>query len=68
MKKSSTKFTGKHMYQSLFFKKVAGLKPATSLEKRLCRRYFPANFAKFLRRAFAQYTSRSLLLALGQPD
>ena len=33
------KFTGKHLCQSLFFNKVAGLRPTT----------FPANFAKFLR-------------------
>ena len=30
-----TKFTGKHLCQSLFFNKVAGLKLATLLKKRL---------------------------------
>ena len=30
-----TKFTGKHLRQSLFFNKVAGLKPATLLKKGL---------------------------------
>ena len=30
-----TKFTGKHLCQSLFFNKVAGLRPATLLKKRL---------------------------------
>ena len=34
------KFTGKHLHQSLFFKKVAGLRLATLLKKRLCYRYF----------------------------
>ena len=29
------KFTGKHMCKSLFFNKVAGLRPATLLKKRL---------------------------------
>ena len=29
------KFTGKHLYQSLFFNKVAGQRPATLLKKRL---------------------------------
>ena len=29
------KFTGKHLCQSLFFHKVAGLRPATLLKKRL---------------------------------
>ena len=42
------KFVGKHLCQSLFFNKVAGL-PATLLKKRLWHRCFPVNFAKFLR-------------------
>ena len=52
MKKSAlknfTKFTGKLLCQSLFFNKVAGLKPASLLKKRLWHRPFPINFAKFL--------------------
>ena len=47
--KNFTKFTGKHLCQSLFFNKVAGLMPATLLRKRLWQRCFPVNFAKFLR-------------------
>ena len=43
------KFTGKHLCQSLFYNKVAGLRPATSLNKRLWHRCFLVNFAKFLR-------------------
>ena len=42
-------FLGKHLCQSLFFNKVAGLRPATLLKKRLWHRHFPVNFAKFLR-------------------
>ena len=42
------KFTGKHLCQSLFFNKVAGLRPATLLKRRLWHKCFPANFAKFL--------------------
>ena len=42
------KFTGKHLCQSLFFNKVAGLKPRTLLKNRLWYRCFPVNFAKFL--------------------
>ena len=41
--------------QSLFFNKVAGLRPArpaTLLKKRLWHRWFPVNFAKFLRIPF----------------
>ena len=30
-----TKFTGKHLCQSLFFNEFAGLRPATLLKKRL---------------------------------
>ena len=51
------KFTGKHLCQSLFFNKVAGLRPATLLKKRLWHRCFPVNFAKFLRTPFLQNTS-----------
>ena len=47
-----TKFTGKHLCQSLFFNKVASLRPATLLKKRLWRRCFPVNFVKFLRTPF----------------
>ena len=43
------KFTGKHLYQSLFFNKVADLRPVTFLKKRLRHRCFPVNFANFLR-------------------
>ena len=42
----------KHLYQSLFFNKVAGLRPATLLKKRLWHKYFPVNFLKFLRTTF----------------
>ena len=43
------KFTEKHLCQSLFFNKAAGLKPATLLKKRLWHRCFPVKFAKFLK-------------------
>ena len=47
-----TKFTGKYMYQSLFFYTVSGLRPATLWKKRLWHRCFPVNFVKFLRNVF----------------
>ena len=50
--KDFAKFTGKHLYQSLFFNKVAGLRPATLLKKRLWHRCFPVNFVKLLRTLF----------------
>ena len=56
------KFTGKQLCQILFFNKVAGLRSATLLKKRLWHWCFPANFAKFLRIPFLQNTSRRLLL------
>ena len=46
------KCTGKQLCQSLFFNKVADLRPATVLKKRLWHRRFPVNFAKFLRAPF----------------
>ena len=46
--KNSTKFTGKHLCQSLFFNKVAGFKPAILLKMRLWQGCFPVNFVKFL--------------------
>ena len=54
-----TKFTGKHLCQSLFFDKVAGLRAATLLKKRLWHRCFPANFVKFLRTPFLRKTPHS---------
>ena len=42
-----TKFTGKHLCQSLFLNKVADLRPATLLKKRLWHRCFPVNSVKF---------------------
>ena len=56
------KFTGKHLCQSLFFNKVAGLRPAALLKKRHWLRSFPVNFAKLLRTSFLQNTFRRLLL------
>ena len=47
--KNFAKFTGKHLRHSLFFNKVAGLKPATLLKKSLWHNCFPVDFAKFLR-------------------
>ena len=56
-----TKFTGKHLFQSVFFNKVAGLRPATLLKTSLWHKCFPANFAKFLRTPFLQNTFGQLL-------
>ena len=67
-----TKFTGKHLCQSLFFNKVAAcrvsflikLQPATLLKKKFWHRCFPVNFAKILRTPFLTDHLRWLLLYL----
>ena len=46
------KLARKHLCQSLFFNKVAGLSPAALLKKKLWHRCFPVNFAKFLRTSY----------------
>ena len=58
-----TKFIGKNLSQGLFFDKFAGIKPETSLKKRLWHRSFPENFAKFLRTSFLTEHLRWLLLS-----
>ena len=50
--KNFAKFTGKYLRQSLFFNKVADLKPAILLKKKLRHRCFHVKFAKFLRTPF----------------
>ena len=56
------KFTAKHLCQSLFFNKVAGLEAYNFIKKRHWHRCFPVNFAKFLRTPFLQNTSGRLIL------
>ena len=54
--------TGKHLCQSLFFKKRCRPRPAALLKKRLWHRYFPVNIAKFLRTPLFTEHLRWLLL------
>ena len=49
--------TGKHLCQSLFFNKVAGLRPASLFKKRPWHRCFPVTFTKLLTTSFLQNTS-----------
>ena len=53
--KNIAKFTGKHLCQSLFLNKYAGLRPITLLKKRLWQGCFPVNFAIFLRTLFLEH-------------
>ena len=57
------KFTEKRLCQSLFCNKVAGLRAANLLTKRLWHRCFPANFVKFLRTLFLTEHPRLLFLS-----
>ena len=59
------KFTGKHLCQSIFFNKVAGLRPSTLLKKRLWQTCFPVNYAKFPRAPFIQNASGGCYLKPG---
>ena len=60
-KRCSQKFHKIHrktlMPESLFLKKVTGLRPATLLKMRLWHRCFPVTFVKFLTTPFSQNTS-----------
>ena len=62
--KNFTKFTGKHLGQSLLFNNVAGLRSATLLKRRLWHRCFLVNFVKILRTPFLTEHLRWLLLLL----
>ena len=46
------KSTGKHLRQSFFFNKVASLRPATLLKKRLWHRCFPVDFGEISKNTF----------------
>ena len=52
--------TGKHLCRSLFFDKVAGLRLAKLLKKRLHHRCLRVNIAKFLRTSFLRSCSKFL--------
>ena len=62
-------FTEKHLCQSLFFNKVAGLgrpQACNFVKKETLAQVFSVNFAKFLRTPFLQNTSGGLLLQKNQ--
>ena len=58
------KFNGKHLRQSRFFNKVAGLQARNFIKKETLVQTFPVNFANFLRTSFLQNTFGRLLLFL----
>ena len=55
------KFTGKHLCKSLFFNKVADLRPATLLKEVLAQ-VFSSEFCEISKNVFLQNTSGRLLL------
>ena len=64
--KNFTRFTRKHLCQSLFFNKVAGLRYVTLLKKRLWHRCFPVNFVKRLRTPILKNFCERLVLVSGR--
>ena len=62
--KNFAKFTGKHLCQSLFFNKVAGLSLQLYEKKRLWHKCFPVNFTKCLKTPFLENNSGLLLMNL----
>ena len=54
---NSTKFTGKYLCQSLFFNRVAALRPATLLKKRLTQ-VFSCEICEIFKSTFFYRTSR----------
>ena len=59
--RNSAKLTGKQLRQSLFFNKVAGLRPATSLKKTLTQ-VFSCEFCKIYKNTIFKEHIRWLLL------
>ena len=63
--KNFAKIVGKHLCQSLFFKKVAGLRPATLLKNETLAQVFSCEFCEISKNtSFLQNTSERLLLAV----
>ena len=50
--KRFAKSTGKHLCQSLFFNKVAGLRPSTLLKKEALAQVFSCEFCKIFKNTF----------------
>ena len=63
--KNFAKFKGKRPSQSLLFNKFENLRSVTLLKKRLWRRYFRMNFAKFLRTTFCRAPASAFLIYEG---
>ena len=62
-----SKFTGKHLCQSLFFNKVAGVSLKFYLKKRLWHRCFPVNLLNFWEHLFYRKPSGDCFWYLAGP-
>ena len=60
--KKVTKFTGKHLFQSLFFNNVTGLRPATLFKKKALAQVVSCDICEIFKSIFWQNTSGWLLL------
>ena len=65
--KGLSKFIGKHLCQSLFFNKVAGLRPATKIKKGNMTQVFSCEFCQILKYAFFKGHLRWLPLSIANP-
>ena len=54
--RSFTKFTGKHLCQSLFYNKGVGLRPATLLKKETLAKVFSCEFCGISKNTFLHRT------------
>ena len=54
--KNFTKFTGKHLCQSLLFNKIAGLRPTTLLKKETLGQVFSSEFCEISKNTFFHRT------------
>ena len=61
--KNFANFLGKHLFQTPFYNKVAGIRLATH-DERAFDKGFPVNFAKFSRKAFLGKISRGCLQSI----
>ena len=64
--KNFPKFTGKHLWWSVFFNKVSRFRPAFLFKKSLEQDFFLVNFEKFLRTPFLLDISWQLFLNQGE--
>lgn len=58
--KNFANFSGKRLCRRVFYNKVAGLQPTTVFKSRLPHKFFPVNFARYLRKSLVPASERRL--------